>query len=432
MSKSLGSIRRNVWAGLAITLLLFGSVAGWAATTNISGAVVATGALVVDSNVRKVQHPTGGIIGEIRVRDGDRVKAGDILVRLDDTITRSHLAIITRGLDELTARKARLEAERDDSSSVSFPDDMLSRQADIDTARIIAGERRLFEFRRVARFGQKAQLRQRIAQIEQEVAGLTAHEAAKTQEIVLSQREIAGARELWDKNLYPITKLTQIEREVIRLDGERAKLIADIARTRGRIVEAELQIVQIDQDLASEVAKEIREAEGKIGELAERMVAALDQLKRIDIRAPIDGVVHQSTVFTVGGVVTASGEPLMLIVPDADVLIAEVSISGKDIDQVGSGQPALLRFSAFNQRTTPEITGKVSRISADAIHDQRTGGSFYLIRIALPREEVARLGEVKLLPGMPVEAFIETGDRTVLTYLAKPIYDQMARAFRER
>jgi HlyD family secretion protein len=432
MTTSAHSIRRNVWAGVAIALILLGSVAAWAVTTEISGAVIAPGTLVVDSNLRKVQHPTGGVIGEIRVRDGSRVKAGDILVRLDETITQANLAIVARTLDELAARKARLEAERDDSSTIRFPDDLAERQGEDDTARIMAGERKLFELRRAARSGQKAQLKQRIAQVEQEVTGLSAQAAAKEQEIALIQKEIAGARELWNKNLYPITRLTQIEREAIRLDGERGQLVASIAQARGRIAEAELQIVQIDQDLASEVAKEIREAEARIGELEERKIAALDQLKRIDIRAPIDGVVHQSTVSTVGGVVTASGEPLMLIVPDTEALIAEVSIAGHDIDRVRLGQTAVVRFSAFNQRTTPEIEGTVSRISADAINDPRTGASYYLARIALPTEEVARLGDVKLLPGMPLEAFIETGNRKVVSYLVKPIYDQMTRAFRER
>lgn len=432
MSGTMKSIRLNVWAGVATATLLLGSVAAWAMTTDISGAVVASGTLTVDSNLRKVQHPTGGVVGEIHVRDGDKVKAGDLLVRLDETIARSQLTIVAQGLDELTARKARLEAERDDIPEVKFPDDLMAHGADPDTARIMSGEVRLFEFRRAGRLGRKAQLKQRIIQIEQEVVGLTAQETAKKQEIELSKREVAGARELWDKKLYPITKLTEIEREAIRLDGERAQLVASIAQARGRIAEAELQIVQIDEDLATEVAKELREAESKIGELKERVIAAQDQLKRTDIRAPIDGVVHQSTVSTVGGVITASGEPLMLIVPDTEGLIAEVSIAGQDIDQLSIGQPALLRFSAFNQRTTPQIEGVVKRISADAVHDQRTGFSYYLVRIGLPPEEVAKLGGVKLLPGMPVEAFIETGDRKAFNYLAKPIYDQMSRAFREQ
>jgi len=432
MNKSQRSIRRNLWAGTAVAVLLVGSVGGWAGTTDIAGAVIAPGALVVDSNVRKVQHPTGGVIGEILVRDGDRVKAGDIMVRLDATITRANLAIVTKGLDELLARKARLEAERDDRDGVEFPLALLARAVDPDVAHIMTGERKLFDLRRAARTGQKSQLRQRIVQLGQEVEGLTAQAAAKAQEIVLIQKELKGARELWDKNLMPITKLTQLEREATRLEGDRAQLIATGAQAKGKIIETELQIVQVDRDLASEVAKEMRDADAKIAELLERKVAAEDQLKRIDIRAPIDGVVHQSTAHTVGGVITSSGEPIMLIVPESDKLIVEAKVAPQDIDQHHVGQSAVLRFMAFNQRTTPEIDGVLSRISADAVTDQRTGGTYYTIRIALAAKEIAQLGEVKLVPGMPVEAFVRTGERKVISYLMKPLTDQFARAFRER
>jgi HlyD family secretion protein len=193
-----------------------------------------------------------------------------------------------------------------------------------------------------------------------------------------------------------------------------------------------LQIVQIDRDLASDVARELREANAKIGELLERQVVADDQLKRIDIRAPIDGVVHQSTAHTVGGVITAGGDPIMLVVPEGDRLIVEAKVAPRDVDQLHVGQRARVRFLAFNQRTTPEIAGSVSRISADAVTDQRTGDAYYTLRILLDPTEVARLGEFKLIPGIPVEAFVSTGDRKVITYLMKPLSDQFARALRER
>ena len=432
MTKSQDSIRRNIWAGIAIALLLVGSVGGWADTTDIAGAVIAPGTLVVDTNVRKVQHPTGGVIGEILVRDGDRVKAGDIVVRLDATITRANLAIVTKGLHELLARKARLEAERDDRDGVEFPNELMARAADPDAAHLMSGERRLFDLRRAARTGQKSQLRQRIIQIDQEIEGLTAQAAAKAQEIVLIHKELKGARELWDKNLYPITKLTQLEREATRIEGERAQLLAMSAQAKGKIVETELQIVQVDRELGSEVAKEMRDADAKIAELLERKVAAEDQLKRIDIRAPINGIVHQSTTHTIGGVITASGEPIMLIVPESDKLIVEAKVAPQDIDQLHVGQVAHLRFQTFNQRTTPEINGVVSRIAADAVAEQRTGATYYTIRITLGLDEIARLGDVRLVPGMPVEAFVRTGDRKVISYLMKPLTDQFARAFRER
>jgi HlyD family secretion protein len=431
MTRSQRSIRRNLWAGVGVALALVGSVGGWASTTDISGAVIASGTVVVDTNLRKVQHPTGGVIGEILVRDGDKVQADAVLIRLDATVTRANLAVVARGLDELRARRARLEAERDDRPAIELSG-LADRLDNRDVAAIVAGERRLLDLRRAARSGQKSQLRQRIAQLGQEVEGLTAQAAAKAQEIVLVNRELSGARELWDQKLYPITKLTQLEREATRLDGERAQLMAARAQAEGKITETELQIVQIDRDLASEVAKELRDTEAKIGEFQERKVAAEDQLKRVDIRAPIAGTVHQSTAHTVGGVITASGDPIMLIVPEGDRLMVDAKVSPQDIDQVHRGQAAVLRVLAFNQRTTPEVNGVVARISADALNDQRTGATYYTVRIALASEEIARLGEVRLVPGMPVEAFIRTGDRKVLSYLMKPLTEQFARAFRER
>jgi HlyD family secretion protein len=425
------SIRQHVIAGTVVVAVLTVGVGGWAATTDVSSALIAPGSIVVDSNVKKVQHPTGGIVGEVRVRDGDRVKSGDVVVRLDETVTRANLAVVTKGLNELSARKARLEAERDGAESIAFPADLLGRAQDPDVAAVMASERKLFELRRKARTGQKAQLRQRISQLEEEISGLSAQRDAKAKEIALIDRELTGVRELYQKNLIQLNRLTQLEREATRLEGERGQFVAATAQAKGKISELELQIIQIDQDLSSEVARELREVDGKIGEFVERKVTAEDQLRRIDIRAPQDGTVFQSTVHTVGGVISA-GDAIMLIVPEADNLTVEAKVNPQDIDQLKIGQTALLRFTTFNQRTTPEINGTVTRISADISTDQRTGLSYYTVRIGLPPEEVARLGEVKLVPGMPVEAFVQTGQRTVLSYLIKPFYDQLTRAFREK
>lgn len=425
------SIQRHLFVGAGTVLLLAGGVGGWATVTEISSAVIASGAMVVDSNVKKVQHPTGGIVGELLVRDGDRVTEGQVVVRLDDTITRANLAIVVKALNELIARKARLEAERDGIETLEFPPELTRQNENLDVLRIMSSERKLFESRRTARIGQKAQLRQRIAQLKEEIAGLAAQQEAKAQEVLLIERELQGVRELWEKNLIPVSRLTALEREATRLAGERAQLIASIARANGRIAEIELQIIQIDQDLISEVARDLREVEGKIGEAIERKIAAEDQLKRIDIRAPQSGIVHQLAVHTVSGVIGA-GDPIMLIVPTKEVLAVEVKVSPHDIDQIKLGQHALLRFTTFNQRTTPELNGTVSRIAADVTTDQRTGAAFYTVRIAVSPEELARLGDVQLMPGMPVEAFVKTGDRSVVSYLLKPLSDQISRAFREK
>jgi HlyD family secretion protein len=425
------SMRRHLVAAIVVVLTLVVGVGGWAATTAISGAVVASGSVVVDSNVKKVQHPTGGIVGELLVRDGDRVHAGDIVVRLDETVTRANLAIVTKGLNELTARKARLESERDGLDTITFPAQLVADAADPDRAAAMDSERKLFNLRKTARSGQKAQLRERIAQLGEEITGLTAQQNSKAKEIALIERELAGVRELWKQNLVPLTRLTALEREAARLDGERGQLIAAAAQAKGKIAETELQILQIDQDIASDVAKELREVDGKIGEFIERKVTAEDQLKRTDIRAPQDGTVFQLAVHTVGGVITA-GDSIMLIVPDADNLSVEVKVNPQDIDQLQLDQKAVLRFSAFNARSTPEIEGTVTRISADTSTDQRTGQNYYTIRIAMAADQVERLGDVKLLPGMPVEAFVQTGDRTMFSYLIKPLHDQFVRAFREK
>lgn len=424
------SIRRHIVAGSVVVAVLVLGFGGWAATAQLSGALIAPGQIVVDSNVKKVQHPTGGIVGEVRVRDGDTVKEGDIVVRLDETVTRANLAIVTKGLNELSARKARLEAERDSAADIKFPA-QLANSTDADVRSIVDSEQKLFELRRTARAGQKSQLRQRIGQLQEEISGLTAQQNAKAKEIELIDRELAGVRDLFSKNLIQMNRLTQLEREATRLQGERGQLIATTAQAKGKISELELQIIQIDQELSSEVAKEMRDVDAKIGEFVERKVTAEDQLRRIDIRAPQSGTVFQSTVHTVGGVISA-GDAIMLIVPVADNLTVEAKVNPQDINQLQLGQKAILRFTAFNQQTTPEIEGTVSRISADITTDQRTGLGYYTIRIALPAEQVARLGDVKLVPGMPVEAFVQTGERTVMSYLMKPMSDHFNRAFREK
>ena len=430
-SESQHSLRRHAMAGLIIVIVLAGGVGGWAGTMKLSGALIAPGFVVVDSNVKKVQHPTGGIVGELRVRDGDRIKQGDVVVRLDDTVTRANLAVVTKGLSELYARKSRLESERDGIDTIRYPAELLARASDPDVAAILDGERKLFELRHSSRTGQKAQLRQRIEQLKEEVRGLQAQRLSKEKESKLIEREREGVHDLWKQKLVPLTKLTELERAAVRLEGEAAQLIAQTAQTSGRISETELQIIQIDRDLSSEVAKETREIDGKIGEFVERKVTAEDQLKRIDIRAPQNGTVFQSNVHTVGGVITA-GDAIMLIVPEADNLTVEARVNPQDIDQVQLGQIALLRLSAFNQRTTPEINGTVTRISADTSTDQRTGLTYYTLRIAMPADEVAKLGDVRMVPGMPVEAFVQTGERTMISYFAKPMHDHLMRMFREK
>ena len=425
------SIRAHVIAGLVVVAIVAGGFGGWASTMAISGALIAPGQIVVESNVKKVQHPTGGVVGELLARDGDVVKAGQVVVRLDDTVTKANLAIVTKNLDAAMARAARLEAEQRGLFEIRFPKQLTDRAGDPDVEAVMTSESKLFDVRVTGRAGQKSQLRERIHQLNEEIDGLSAQENAKGQEIALVEQELTGVRDLYDKHLVQISRLTTLERDAARLNGERAQYVSSKAQAKGKITETELQIIQVDKDTVSEVSKDLRETNDKIGELIERKITAEDQLRRVEIRSPQDGVVEQSTVHTVGGVINA-GDAIMLIVPQSDDLQVEARVNPQDIDKLQVGQKTLLRMSAFNQRTTPELNGVVSRVSPDVATDQRTGQAYYTIRVSMPPEEIARLGDVKLIPGMPVEAFVQTGDRTVLSYLMKPLHDQLMRAFRER
>ncbi len=430
---ALHSIQRYIIVGMLITAFVTFGVGGWAATSQLSGAVIGQGTVVVDSSVKKVQHATGGIIGELRVREGDRVNAGDILIRLDETQTLANATIVTQSVDELLARQARLGAERDNADEIVFPRALIERSRDSksEAAHAIAAERTLFNLRRETRAGQKAQLKERSTQLLDEIKGYTGQSEAKQKEIDLIYKELEGVRSLWQKNLVPITRLTALERDTARLEGERSHLTGAIAQSKGKIAEIQLQIIQVDQDLRTEVGKDLIETRSKLSELSERKTAAVDQLNRIDIRAPQSGRVHQLAVHTVGGVI-APGEQIMLIVPDADALAIEVKIATREIDQVYFGQVAAMRFAAFNQKTTPEIEGTVNMVSPDLTQDQRTGASYYTVRVGLKPEEIAKLGSNKVVPGMPVDVFIKTSGRTALSYLIKPLMDQAERALKER
>ncbi|HEY6833543.1 MAG TPA: HlyD family type I secretion periplasmic adaptor subunit [Pseudolabrys sp.] len=428
---ALRSARRHALAGAVVLVVLVGGLGGWAAATHIAGAVIASGVVAVDTDVKKVQHPTGGVVGDLRVRDGDAVKAGQVVVRLDDTVTRANLAIVVKSLDELVAREARLEAERDGADKPMFPQSLIARADEPEIARLMTGELRLFELRKSARQGQKDQLHEQVAQLREQIQGLLGQAESKMREIALVHTERDSVQDLWTKNLVPLSRITSLEREAARLDGESNQLVASVAEAKGKISETELKIIQIDQDLRSDVAKELREIQGKMAELGERKITAEDQLTHIDIRAPQDGFVHELSVHTIGGVISP-GEQIMLIVPDHDDLTVQAKVDPRDINQLYLGQSATLKFPAFDARTTPDINGAVATISADTTQDENTGASFYQIRIRLPPEEVARLDKNRLVPGMPVEVFVQTSPRTAMSYFVKPLRDQIAKAFREK
>jgi membrane fusion protein, type I secretion system len=316
------SIRRLNLFGLSATVLFLGGLGGWAATAKLTGAVIGQGTLVVESSVKKVQHPDGGIVGQIFVKEGNVVKEGDVLIRLDDTMTRSSLAATRSQLDEASAREARLLAERDGAESVTFPPEMMSRVHEPVMAAAVRGQEKLFQSRRTGRNGQQAQLREQVVQSQEQISGLVAQQQSKENEIRLMRDELAGVSQLYQQKLVSIQRYNSVQRDQARLEGERGQLISQIASARAKISETELKILQLEQDFSTDVLKELRETEGQIAVLGEKLIAAEDQLKHIDIRAPQSGTVHELTVHTIGGVV-AKGEAVMLIVPLADKLIVE-------------------------------------------------------------------------------------------------------------
>lgn len=416
--------------GLRVLLVAIVLGGGWLTLVPLAGAVVVPGNLVVQSDVKAIQHPTGGIVAEIKVDNGKRVAAGDLLVRLDSTQVKAGMQAISKQLDEQRAKIGRLTAERDEHDQPAYPPELTSRANDDSVRAVIASENSLFKARANARQSQKDLLQGRVSQLNDEIRGMEAQSDSKTKQIDLITGELAGVQDLYDKRLVPLTRLTTLQREAARIEGERGQLVSSVAETKSKIGEAQLQIVKTDQDFRSEVVKDLGEAQAKEGELIEKYTAARDQLDRIEVRAPNSGTVHQLAVHTIGGVIKA-GETIMEVVPDSDELQVEAHVQPKDIDHVHLGQDAFVRFSAFNQRTTPQLTGQVSFVSPDITTDQKSSSTFYTVRIVLSEDQQHRLGGGQLIPGMQAEVFVQTGKRTMMSYLMKPITDQLHRAFVE-
>jgi HlyD family secretion protein len=430
MTRAGWSFENELRTGLRVLLLAILLGGGWLAFVPLAGAVVVPGNLVVQSNVKTIQHPTGGVVAEIKVANGARVAAGDLLLRLDPTQAQASLQTVTKQLDESRARIARLSAERDSLSQPEFPAALMARSGEDNVRSVVASEVSLFRARSDGRKSQKELLQSKIAQLSQETSGLEAQVDSKAKQLELIASELIGVKDLYDKRLVPMTRLTTLQREAARIEGERGQLISSIAETKSKVGEAQLQIARLEQDFRTDVVKELGETQGKEAELVERGVAARDVLERIEMRAPTSGVIHQLSAHTIGGVIRP-GEAIMEIVPDTDDLLVEARLQPQDIDHVRPGQKAFVRFSAFNQRVTPQLTGTVSLVSADTSHDQQTNTHYFTVRIVLADDERRRLGGLQLVPGMPAEVFMQTGSRTMMSYLLKPITEQMNRAFVE-
>lgn len=419
---------RHVLAGSILALLLVVGCGGWAVSAHLNGAVVGQGVVKVDQNLKEVQHRDGGIVQSIAVRQGDSVSEGQVLFRLDDVQTRAELSIIRSQLAENLGRAARLIAERDGQREIVFPPGLATYAEE--AADIIKGETRLFEGNRTNRESRKEQLEIGIVQSGEEVKGLEARRIAKSEELRLVELERSKYLDLFKKGYIDGVKVFNINREWARLLGESGEIDAALARAKLRISETRLQIISIDDTARTEAQRELRQVEAKVSELQDRRIANEDRLSRTDIRAPIAGTVNEMTVFTVGGVITPAAR-LATIVPEGARLTIEVRISPADIDQVKAGQPARLRFSAFNRNTTPEIPGKVVHVSPATTKDPTTGANFYTSEVQI-EGDLAVLGDRKLLPGMPVEVMITTEERTALSFLTKPFADHASRVFTER
>ncbi len=425
------SLHRHMLFGACAVITIFGGFAVWAGNTSLASAVVAPGTLVVDGNIKPVQHPTGGIVTEILVREGQVVRNDEVLIRLDATAAKMNFEILKAAINQLYARKARLFAEATGVQEIAVPSELTLRISPDKIDGVMDAERRIFQSRRDAREGQRQQLGEQISQYQEQIKGLETQQAAKAQEIGLIDKELEGTRRLYNQGLVSLNRLNSLDRSEARIQGENGQLVASEASAKARIAEIRIQLLQIDQDLRSQVETEQRDVQSRLDELGEKEVTARDQLNRVEIRAPTAGTVHDLNIHSIGAVITPA-ETLLQIVPSQSELVVSVRIAPSMIDQVANGQAAFLKFSAFDRNTTPDLNGHVVRVSADLETDSKTNTAFYKCDIAIPAEEVAKLKDLKLLPGMPVESFIRGNDRSVASYFTKPIRDHMARVFVER
>ncbi|MGR9422259.1 HlyD family type I secretion periplasmic adaptor subunit [Rhizobium leguminosarum] len=429
-SESKRSLNRHVAVVGALSIALVCGIGGWAATTELSSAVIGEGVIVVDGDVKKVQHLTGGIVSELLVAENDHVTAGQVLIRLDGTTTRANLSIVESTLAQLYARRARLKAERIGADSFEVEENITDLTSSTSAAKLLDGEQKLFDSRRTALIGMKSQLASRKDQLAEQVKGLVVQINATNDALGLIEQELEGIDALYKKGLVTLQRLNTLKRARADLQGNSGQEIASKAEAEGKAIEIDRQSIQLDEDRRSEIAKDLTDVEAQIAEYEERRGTALDQLHRLDITAPLTGRVHELSVHTVNGVIDP-GQTLMLVVPENNELTVEAKVATRDIDQVHVGQSVDVRFSAFDQRTTPDVSGEITSIAPDIVKDERTGISYYPLRVKPKAESIARMKTIKLYPGMPAEVFIKIGDRTVISYLTKPLTDQMQHVFRQ-
>jgi len=425
------SLRRHALFGVGALLGFAVLLGGWAGTTQIAGAVIAQGLVVTEEGTKAVQHPEGGVVSAIEVRDGDTVTAGEVLVRLDSTTVAANLAVVVGQLNEALALEARLIAESLKADSITLPASLDDWPSRAELERLVSAQDQLRLSRLTGQQSLLAQLDEQVAQLGEQIQGLEAERTAVTAQLSIIAGEAENAAELLKQNLTQVSRVNDLDREKARLEGQAGSLVAQIAAARTQIAERKAQMAQNSAAFDADVLEQLRAVGGQIAELMQQKIAAEDRLAKLEIRAPQAGIVHESVVRTIGGVISP-GEVLMQIIPQQSDFAIEARVSPTDVDKLSAGQPVAIRLMGFDIRTVPELTGTIETISPDLVRDQKSGAAFYTIKVAVPPAELGKLpAGQKLVPGMPAEAFVHTADRTVLAYLIAPFAEQLSRAMRE-
>lgn len=422
--------RQPMLVGLTVLGIAFGGFATWAAIAPLDSAVVTTGIVSVETKRKLVQHLEGGIVERVLVKEGDKVAAGTVLVKLQDAVAQSQMTGLSVQWDAKASELARLVAERDGLEAIAFPAELLARRADPKVAETLSREEERFAERRKTLDGQRDILNARIAQLESQRDGKSTLEESKREQMRLLQSELTGLRELAAKGFYPMNKLRAQERELVEMQGLMLSDGAGASQTDKEIGENRLQILQTEQKFREDATTELARVEAEFSDTTQKLAAARDAVRRLEVTAPVAGIVQNLKVAGSGAVVPAGGE-MMELIPDGDRLIVEAHVNARDIDRVHTGQEAELRFTAFGSRTTPIIMGNVEVVSADATEDQQTRQAYYTARVQVPDDQTERLPRA-LKAGMPVEVMLEGGERTPLQYFLKPLMDSFARAFKEQ
>jgi len=425
------SARGAMMAGAAIMAAFFLGLGGWAAFAPLNSAAVAPAVVKVEGNRKSVQHLEGGIVKELRVREGDKVATEQTLILLDDTQARAAVDVYSKQYDELTAQEARLIAERDGAAAVQFPQALIARRAEPDVAAIIAGQTNLFKSRRTTLTGTVDVLRKKISQTQEQIVGLEGQAAAYKRQLQSTHNENNGLRDLFKKGYVPRQRMLELERSEAALEGQIAEVSSNILRARQSIEEVNVQIVQAQSDRLAQVANDLRDVQVKLLEIGPKVSSAKETLRRTEIRSPYAGVVVGLTAFSVGGVISP-GEKIMDVVPEKGGLIVEATVAPEDVKDLHVGMRAEVHLTAYKQRTVPIIHGKVLQVSADRLTDTKTGAGYYLAQIKVDEQELAELKDVRLAPGMPALVMIPTGERSALDYLLRPLTDSLRKSFREQ